>query len=128
MPHKQEGKYFAFNFSADYTDGTEALALFQVSNGKLEEVYNPSDYNNLLIGEIGEEQDELAFDLLTRGGVREVYGFRVMGSPRRFLDTDLIYDYPGGWISYEGVYDGKRGEYVSRFRARGINLSLFTDV
>jgi len=127
MTNSQEGKYFAFNFSSDYTDDTEVLALFRIAGGKLEETYNPCDHCNPLIMEIGEAQDELALESLKRAGVREVYSFRSTGSPADFLGTELIYDYPKGWIRYEGIFDGRNGENVVRFREKGIKLKLFTE-
>ena len=72
-----EGKYFGFEFSADYTQWFEwsALAIFQVLNWKLEEVFHPCDKSL----EIGEWDTEMAIQRLKELWARELFStFRLI--------------------------------------------------
>jgi len=99
-----EGKYFLFEFSADYTvkesHNGHALEIFQVRNGKLEEVWHPCDH--AFMNGIDEEQSVKACEYLKQNRIEEVYTPGWVINPGSFLDIQFDdYTDRDNWVQYE---------------------------
>ena len=91
-----EGKYFWFDFSADYTQECEqwsALAILQVINGQLQEVFHPLDHNEETIWEIeiGQRESELALVYLQKLWVKELYSTLSRTFPRQINNEQFLW-------------------------------------
>jgi len=124
-----EGKYFAFNFYADCTEETSALAIFQVRKSALEEAWRPCDhYCEFMLDPSGDHTaSEAARRYLKRKKVKEVYTlgdgrFKPISEPEVFLGYTLHWNDENGW----GHYDALDPHFWSAFfREAGIELKFF---
>lgn len=132
-----EGEYMIFLFSSDYTSGDsieprQALAIFQVKDGKLEPKWHPED--KIQIGaEFYSGLNEQAIEYLKAKRIRKVYSLnksaRKWQFPYGFLGLPLYYDSitDGGWQEYlplgdSGHCDTERWRQI--FSKQGIELKL----
>ena len=96
-----EGEIIVFEFGADYTLGTSALALFQVEERSLIELWNPCDHTIMPgLGEYefddsGGVEDVLARKYLAQKGIKQVFtlgdGTSPTYYPKRFLGHKLFW-------------------------------------
>jgi hypothetical protein len=88
--HPLEGKYIIYNYGIqDYEDEGWALALFQLKNGYMNEVYHPGNHV-LQQGAIGEQQTEELLELMKKRKIKKVYSV---------FSLDNFFGIPSTWIS-----------------------------
>ena len=106
-----EGEIIVFEFGADYTFGTSALALFQVKERSLVELWNPCDHTIMpglgeYIFDSGGEDDVLARNYLVQKGIKRVFtlgdGTSSTYYPKRFLGQKLSWRFDKN--NYGGYY------------------------
>ena len=122
-----EGKYFVFLFSADYEGefDSQALALFQVKEGKLKEILHPCELKNPICGGFGEDENSKVLDYLEKNKIKEVYSVHALTG--KILEMKLEgenYDYQG-LFNVSGAFQEEE-EWKERFKKRGIELKLFS--
>ncbi|MBW2992242.1 hypothetical protein KY345_03430 [Candidatus Woesearchaeota archaeon] len=113
-----EGKYFVFDFEADYTDEDSGLALFQVNGRTLHGRYHPCDsspWNN-----IPHDNNERVIKYLKRRRIKEVY--TLFFSTDEFLGFTLDYNDGDTWYKYDILDQSRRGDF---FQKNGIKLKVF---
>jgi len=125
-----EGKYFLFDYSADYTsEGSatsgEALEIFQVRKGKLEEIWHPCD--NAFMNIIGEAQSEKACEYLKKHNIKTVYTPGWTKDPSKFLNITFDnYTDKNNWVNYEPLTE--QIEYWQGFlKGRDITLKVYDE-
>ena len=98
-----EGKYFVFEFDADYTEDTRGIAVLQVVDGKLEERWHPCDHSFLNI--MPRDINEQAIEYLKKQEVTEVYTLKKplgTSSPTMFLGGAHAWDTDeNNWGGYD---------------------------
>lgn len=124
-----EGKYFLFAYSADYTsegnhDG-EALEIFQVKKGKLEEIWHPCDHAFMNI--LTEEQSEKACQYLVKHKIKVVYTPGWIKEPNKFMGMTLDnYTDADNWVKYESL-DEQLPYWKGFLRSYNIELRLYNE-
>ena len=104
-----EGKYFAFDFYADYTDDTSGLAILQVKEGQLQEAWHPCDHlPTFMLDEFGSVVSELARTYLIKNQIREVFTlgdgiYAPRSPPDIFLGYTLHWNNENGWGHYDSL-------------------------
>lgn len=121
-----EGKYFAFLYSADYTEDGEAMEIFQVRKGKLEEIWHPSDHIPCLTSVIGELETDKAIAYLKKNCIKEIYtlGMPPRQDPYKFLGLNLdYYENKDSWHKHESLDD--LAYWKSKLGDDGIELKVY---
>jgi len=123
-----EGKYFLFEFSADYTveeSMGHALEIFQVRNGKLEEVWHPCDH--AFMNCIDEEQSVKACEYLKKNNIKEAYTPGWVINPGSFLDIQFDdYTDADNWVRYDPLT--RQLDYWKGFLQNfGITLKIYDE-
>ena len=88
--HPLEGKFIIYEFGAhDYAGEGWALALHQLRNGIMEEIYHPVDHV-LQPSDIGKKNVEELLRLMEERGIKEVYSV---------FHLDDFFGIPAHWYS-----------------------------
>ena len=109
-PVDLEGKYLAFEFSADYTEGT-CLVILLAKDGKLEDAFHHG-------GDLMPETSR-AITYLRRKDIRKVYIFTGFRGPNEVLDMNTHVDNGDkGFFSY----DTPSEEYLDELKSAEIDV------
>jgi hypothetical protein len=130
MPENDlESRFFAFNFYADVTEDTSALAILQVKAGKLVEAWHPLNFFPMYdLDQIaGGPVSEAAREYLRKFGVNCVYALgdgrhRLMSEPEIFLGFTLHRNEPGSWEHYDAL---QKNFWKPFFKEAGIELMFY---
>ena len=124
-----EGRYFLFVYSADYTSeghyGGEALEIFQVRKGKLEEIWHPCDHAFMNI--ISEEHSEKACKYLKKHGIKTVYTPGWTKDPSKFLNIKYDnYTDKDNWHKHDSL-DEELGYWRGFLKIYNIELRVYNE-
>ena len=138
-----EGKYFGFEFSADYVvderEEWSALAIFRVLNGNLEDVFHPCDVTEEQLSGIekGSEFKTLGLKYLQKLGVKEIYSVldsfsgpkpnqKTLWLTREFVaQREYPEDGDNTWYEFRWLY--KRDHREVYCKEHGIELKEYSE-
>jgi len=125
--HVLDGEYIIYNYmTQDHADESSALALYRLSNNKMETVYHPADYE-WGASDIGEHSNDKLLELMKARGITRVYSVHhvedFFGIPAGFIslhEDDEEIDVIDLWAEWDSLNEGD--ENHQRLSEAGIEV------
>jgi hypothetical protein len=108
--HPLEGRYIIYKYGEqDSVDEAWALALFQLKNNKLDEIYHPRDHVFEACSMGRQNLDELV-EVMTKHGIKNVVSV---------YHRDSFFGIPAKWRSLQSVPEGESVDEWYEFKPLG---------